>query len=73
MALMLSVKEGESLSMDNGNIVVRVSKITANQVRLSIDAPQDVDIGRPYTSIKPPDKVKPLQPPRFTKSQKDML
>jgi len=70
---MLWVNAGESISLDNGNIVVHVDRIKGDpkQVRLSINAPPDVHIGRPYNRLKPPkEESSALRPPSFTKPKK---
>jgi sRNA-binding carbon storage regulator CsrA len=64
MALMLEVREGETFSLDDGKIAVTVSRVGATKVRLSIQAPDEIDIGRPYGRIKPPDMPTGLKPPK---------
>ena len=46
--LKLSRKEAESITLftDHGEIVVHIGEIRGSQVRIAIDAPDDVDVVR---------------------------
>ena len=46
--LKLSRKEGESTTLftDQGEIVIYIRKIRGSQVRIAVDAPDDVDVVR---------------------------
>jgi carbon storage regulator len=43
--LVLSRKEGEAITID-GRIIVKVSKVSGDRVRLCIEAPRDVKVNR---------------------------